>query len=137
MPTPRCVRAYEDTKSRRTLSVSLLGSHRYFWVWLLCTFCPIQADTIELTDMFGEIQSPNFPDSYPSDSEATWNISVPDGFRVKLYFMHFDLESSYLCEYDYVKVSTLACGQLGAAQLAAETAPWNNGQVTEGLWCNA
>ncbi|EMP37646.1 Mannan-binding lectin serine protease 1 [Chelonia mydas] len=54
--------------------------------------------------MFGEIQSPNFPDSYPSDSEMTWNISVPDGFRIKLYFMHFDLESSYLCEYDYVKV---------------------------------
>ncbi|XP_053165716.1 mannan-binding lectin serine protease 1 isoform X3 [Hemicordylus capensis] len=56
--------------------------------------------------MFGEIQSPNFPDSYPSDSEVNWNISVPDGFRVKLYFMHFDLESSYLCEYDYVKVES-------------------------------
>ncbi|XP_066475312.1 mannan-binding lectin serine protease 1 [Tiliqua scincoides] len=79
---------------------------RYLWVWSFCTFCLIQADTIELTDMFGEIQSPNFPDSYPSDSEATWNISVPDGFRIKLYFMHFDLESSYLCEYDYVKVES-------------------------------
>ncbi|XP_060098732.1 mannan-binding lectin serine protease 1 [Heteronotia binoei] len=56
--------------------------------------------------MFGEIQSPSFPDSYPSDSEVTWNISVPEGFRIKLYFMHFDLESSYLCEYDYVKVES-------------------------------
>ncbi|KAM9274722.1 mannan-binding lectin serine protease 1 [Cariama cristata] len=71
----------------------------FFCALLLCT-----ADAIELTDMFGEIQSPNFPDSYPSDSEMTWNISVPDGFKIKLYFMHFDLESSYLCEYDYVKI---------------------------------
>ncbi|XP_014348223.1 mannan-binding lectin serine protease 1 [Latimeria chalumnae] len=54
--------------------------------------------------MFGEIHSPNFPESYPSDSDIFWNVSVPNGFRIKLYFMHFDLESSYLCEYDYVKV---------------------------------
>lgn len=57
--------------------------------------------------MFGQIQSPGYPDSYPSDSRVTWNITVPEGFRIKLYFMHFNLESSYLCEYDYVKVRPL------------------------------
>ncbi|KAM6199049.1 mannan-binding lectin serine protease 1 [Sarcoramphus papa] len=77
---------------------------RYPLTWSFCALLLCVADAIELTDMFGEIQSPNFPDSYPSDSEVTWNISVPDGFKIKLYFMHFDLESSYLCEYDYVKV---------------------------------
>ncbi|XP_032633191.1 mannan-binding lectin serine protease 1 isoform X1 [Chelonoidis abingdonii] len=77
---------------------------RYLLAWSLCAFLFGSTAAIELMDMFGEIQSPNFPDSYPSDSEVTWNISVPEGFRIKLYFMHFDLESSYLCEYDYVKV---------------------------------
>uniref|UniRef100_K7F2C2 MBL associated serine protease 1 n=1 Tax=Pelodiscus sinensis TaxID=13735 RepID=K7F2C2_PELSI len=77
---------------------------RYLLAWSLCVFLLANAGAVELTDMFGEIQSPNFPESYPSDSEVTWNISVPDGFRIKLYFMHFDLESSYLCEYDYVKI---------------------------------
>ncbi|XP_034638572.1 mannan-binding lectin serine protease 1 isoform X2 [Trachemys scripta elegans] len=77
---------------------------KYLLAWSLCAFLFGSAAAIELTDMFGEIQSPNFPDSYPSDSDVIWNISVPDGFRIKLYFMHFDLESSYLCEYDYVKV---------------------------------
>ena len=62
------------------------------------------AHTVELNNMFGQIQSPGYPDSYPSDSKVTWNITVPEGFRIKLYFMHFNLESSYLCEYDYVKV---------------------------------
>ncbi|KAM9008543.1 LOW QUALITY PROTEIN: mannan-binding lectin serine protease 1-like [Ara ararauna] len=77
---------------------------RYPMTWAFCALLLYNVDAIELTDMFGEIQSPNFPDSYPSDSEVTWNISVPDGFKIKLYFMHFDLESSYLCEYDYVKI---------------------------------
>ncbi|XP_005876336.1 PREDICTED: mannan-binding lectin serine protease 1 isoform X3 [Myotis brandtii] len=64
------------------------------------------AHTVELNNMFGQIQSPGYPDSYPSDSRVTWNITVPEGFRIKLYFMHFNLESSYLCEYDFVKVET-------------------------------
>ncbi|XP_042194950.1 mannan-binding lectin serine protease 1 isoform X3 [Callorhinchus milii] len=67
--------------------------------------------------MYGYILSPNFPEGYPSDSDITWNISVPLGFRIKLYFMHFDLEPSYLCEYDFVKVESgaeqplLFCGK--------------------------
>lgn len=82
-----------------------------FWRLLLyhalCLALPeVSAHTVELNEMFGQIQSPGYPDSYPSDSEVTWNITVPEGFRIKLYFMHFNLESSYLCEYDYVKVET-------------------------------
>ncbi|XP_049631656.1 mannan-binding lectin serine protease 1 isoform X3 [Suncus etruscus] len=72
----------------------------------LCFWMKTLAHTVELNNMFGQIQSPGYPDSYPSDSEVTWNITAPEGFRIKLYFMHFNLESSYLCEYDYVKVET-------------------------------
>ncbi|XP_041920123.1 mannan-binding lectin serine protease 1 isoform X1 [Alosa sapidissima] len=62
------------------------------------------AGVIHLTDMYGTIQTPNFPESYPKESEVQWNISVPEGFQIRLYFMHFDVEPSYLCEYDYVKL---------------------------------
>ncbi|XP_034404381.1 mannan-binding lectin serine protease 1 isoform X2 [Cyclopterus lumpus] len=67
--------------------------------------------------MFGTLTSPLFPSSYPRDTQLRWNISVPDGFRVKLYFSHFDLEPSYLCEYDAVQVEAegevlaLFCGR--------------------------
>ncbi|XP_073482521.1 mannan-binding lectin serine protease 1 isoform X2 [Aquarana catesbeiana] len=70
-------------------------------LWLLC-----EGEVIILREMYGEIRTPNFPELYPSDSEVTWNITVPEGFRIKLYFIHFDLEPSYLCEYDYAKVET-------------------------------
>ncbi|XP_020725731.2 mannan-binding lectin serine protease 1 isoform X3 [Odocoileus virginianus] len=80
------------------------------WLLLSHALCfsllKASAHLVELNNMFGQIQSPGYPDSYPSDSELTWNITVPEGFRIKLYFMHFNLESSYLCEYDYVKVET-------------------------------
>ncbi|KAK7156732.1 hypothetical protein R3I94_006693 [Phoxinus phoxinus] len=65
---------------------------------------PVWTQVIHLTDMYGTIKSPNFPESYPKETELQWNISVPDGYQIRLYFMHFDIEPSYLCEYDYLKV---------------------------------
>ncbi|XP_047676480.1 mannan-binding lectin serine protease 1 isoform X3 [Tachysurus fulvidraco] len=62
------------------------------------------ARVLLLTDMYGTMRSPGFPEPYPRDSEVRWNISVPEGYQIRLYFMHFDIEPSYLCEYDYVKV---------------------------------
>uniref|UniRef100_UPI0037E7B9EA mannan-binding lectin serine protease 1 isoform X3 n=1 Tax=Semicossyphus pulcher TaxID=241346 RepID=UPI0037E7B9EA len=67
--------------------------------------------------MYGSLQSPNFPEPYPRETHSRWNISVLPGFLIKLYFSHFDLEPSYLCEYDYVKVEAdgevlaLFCGR--------------------------
>ncbi|XP_051966147.1 mannan-binding lectin serine protease 1-like [Xyrauchen texanus] len=65
---------------------------------------PLWTQVIHLTDMYGTIQSPNFPESYPKQTEIQWNITVPDGYQIRLHFMHFDIEPSYLCEYDYLKV---------------------------------
>ncbi|OXB77243.1 UNVERIFIED_CONTAM: hypothetical protein H355_002235 [Colinus virginianus] len=67
--------------------------------------------------MYGRITSPDFPNTYPNHKERTWNVTVPKGYAVRIYFTHFNLELSYQCEYDYVKLSssgkTLAtlCGQ--------------------------
>lgn len=64
----------------------------------------LAAPELLLSGMYGILRSPNFPEPYPWETELRWNISVPNGFQIKLYFSHFDLEPSYLCEYDYVKV---------------------------------
>nr|XP_014266320.1 mannan-binding lectin serine protease 1 isoform X3 [Maylandia zebra] len=75
------------------------------------------AQQLSLSGMYGSLCSPNFPEPYPRDMQLRWNVSVPDGFQIKLYFSHFDLEPSYLCEYDYVKVEAegevlaLFCGK--------------------------
>ncbi|XP_030041483.1 mannan-binding lectin serine protease 2 isoform X3 [Microcaecilia unicolor] len=79
-----------------------------FWPWpclLLIAFCS-GTDVIQLTEMSGRIVSPGFPEFYPNEMKKTWNITVPKGYIIKIYFTYFDLELSYMCEYDYVKISS-------------------------------
>lgn len=85
-------------------------------VLLLCVSA-VWARVLLLTDMYGTLRSPSFPEPYPKDSEVQWNISVSEGYQIRLYFMHFNIEPSYLCEYDYVKVSSFGYLDLGQVAL--------------------
>uniref|UniRef100_A0A8D0E1P5 Complement C1s n=1 Tax=Salvator merianae TaxID=96440 RepID=A0A8D0E1P5_SALMN len=58
----------------------------------------------DATSMYGEILSPNYPQSYPNNAQESWEISVPSGYGIHLYFTHLDIEPSENCEYDFVKV---------------------------------
>lgn len=54
--------------------------------------------------MYGEILSPNYPQAYPNEVVKIWDIEVPEGFGVHLYFTHLDIELSENCAYDSVQV---------------------------------
>lgn len=54
--------------------------------------------------LFGRLASPGFPGAYANHQERRWALTAPPGYRLRLYFTHFHLELSYLCEYDFVKV---------------------------------
>uniref|UniRef100_A0A3B4WEB7 CUB domain-containing protein n=1 Tax=Seriola lalandi dorsalis TaxID=1841481 RepID=A0A3B4WEB7_SERLL len=87
----------------------------------------VDVQLLSLSDMYGSLQSPNFPEPYPRETELRWNVSVPRGFQIKLYFSHFDLEPSYLCEYDFVKVRHQ--GNMGSFSLLRE-ACYCTGEIT-------
>lgn len=54
--------------------------------------------------VFGRLASPGFPGTYGNNQEQRWTLTAPPGYRLRLYFTHFHLELSHLCEYDFVKV---------------------------------
>jgi len=49
----------------------------------------------------GQITSPNYPNNYDNHTNCTWNITVPEGFRVLLHFRNFTLHKD---DGDYVQV---------------------------------
>lgn len=84
----------------KTSAISSSSFLRY-----LIFFClPVWADA---ASMYGEILSPNYPQVYPNDLQESWEIEVPPGYGIHLYFTHMDLEPSHNCEYDSVKVLSL------------------------------
>lgn len=61
--------------------------------------------------VFGRLASPGFPGKYGNHQDRSWTLTAPPGYRLRLYFTHFDLELSYRCEYDFVKVPDRVLGQ--------------------------
>lgn len=60
----------------------------------------------QLTNMSGWFSTPNFPSNYPGNTECSWNISIPAGYKIYLTFLEFELEEcGSSCTCDYVEVS--------------------------------
>ncbi|KAM4705286.1 LOW QUALITY PROTEIN: cubilin [Rhinophrynus dorsalis] len=57
-----------------------------------------------LTALQGTITSPGYPAVYPHGMNCTWFISVPPGNLIRLIFTSFNLETSYICRYDYLEI---------------------------------
>ncbi|XP_052870734.1 tolloid-like protein 2, partial [Anopheles cruzii] len=86
----------------------------------------------------GTIQSPSFPEQYPTIKECVWEIVALPQHKITLNFTHFDLEGNTFyqaseCEYDYVAVlSKSPDGSLhkhgsfcGSSVPPAVTSEWN------------
>ncbi|XP_012861476.2 complement C1s subcomponent [Echinops telfairi] len=85
-------------------------------MWFIVLF-PLLSWVYAEPTMYGEILSPNYPQTYPNELEKSWDIEVPEGYGIRLYFTHLDLELSENCAYDYVQITSaghvegILCGQ--------------------------
>ncbi|XP_044726579.1 cubilin-like [Chrysoperla carnea] len=57
-----------------------------------------------LKENIGVVKSPNNLAGYPTNTVCKWLIMAPPGFIVQLTWVNFDLEQSYNCSADYVRV---------------------------------
>ncbi|XP_072684516.1 mannan-binding lectin serine protease 2 isoform X1 [Canis lupus baileyi] len=96
---------------------------------LLCGWAAAAPGPAWSQPLFGRLASPGFPGAYANHQERRWALTAPPGYRLRLYFTHFHLELSYLCEYDFVKLSSgtevlaTLCGQ---ESTDTERAPGND-----------
>uniref|UniRef100_I3K577 complement subcomponent C1r n=1 Tax=Oreochromis niloticus TaxID=8128 RepID=I3K577_ORENI len=54
--------------------------------------------------MYGEVQSPLYPQPYPPNLQEQWDLAVPEGYQIRLTFTHLDIEASANCYYDSLTV---------------------------------
>ncbi|XP_077332677.1 ovochymase-2-like [Lithobates pipiens] len=57
-----------------------------------------------LSGSSGSFSSLNYPSSYENNKICAWEITVPDGKVVHLWFTEFQVESSTLCSSDHITV---------------------------------
>lgn len=72
-------------------------------MWSLVLLSLVAGAQAEPT-MHGEILSPNYPQAYPNEVEKSWDLEVPEGYGIRLYFTHVDIELSEDCAYDSVRI---------------------------------
>ncbi|XP_028984800.1 complement C1r subcomponent-like [Betta splendens] len=79
--------------------------------WTLCILCFLCVSVGQSQDqsdaepaMYGEVHSPDYPQPYAPNLQVQWELSVPEGFHIRLTFTHMDIEASAGCYYDALKV---------------------------------
>ncbi|XP_020369517.1 complement C1s subcomponent [Rhincodon typus] len=74
------------------------------WIIVLLLLMRLAFCSISLRGFQGQFTSLNYPQGYPNDEQQSWDIQVPRGYGIKLYFSHIDIEPSANCAYDYVQI---------------------------------
>ena len=62
-----------------------------FWVYKIS----LSDCAVTITQPFGVITSPGFPQLYRNGIDCTWNIQLSSGQLIHFFFLQFDVEDDY------------------------------------------
>ena len=90
----------------RRVNIEILGEKRFERVLNYNFFSVADGNCghIIFTERTGEFKTPDYPKTYPSHSKCSWLIKAPSGYKIKLQYFDFVLESSFNCNSDNVKI---------------------------------
>lgn len=66
--------------------------------------CKEASCTYHITSYSGEIESPNWPESYPAKKDCAWLLTTTPGHRIALSFVEFEVEPHQECAYDHIAI---------------------------------
>lgn len=90
---------------------------------------------IIITGLTGMIQSPLFPEKYPHDRTKIWIIRGPRPGKIRIHFMHFDLEYHNECRYDFVEIRDGSeANAESVGRFCGKTLPASFESSGNGLW---
>ncbi|CAK8680217.1 unnamed protein product [Clavelina lepadiformis] len=96
----------------------------------VCSISICDVDNSTLTNASGVLASPNFPDHYPNSVLCSTTILAPADHVIAISFLHFQLESESLCDFDYLEITD---GPDGEVELCGSELPRFNLSVTNSL----
>lgn len=79
--------------------------------------------------LLGRVESPGYPHGYPPHATYNWSRCAKKGHSISLRLIHLDLEDSYECENDAVKVFSnkkiisVLCGKKNLEELQSSVNP--------------
>ncbi|XP_072535267.1 complement C1r-A subcomponent-like [Salminus brasiliensis] len=75
------------------------------FIWLLFMFMnmKIQSSAFQ-TVMYGQVQSPYYPEHYPAPLHEHWDLAVPQGYQIRINFNYLNIKPSQDCRNDSLKI---------------------------------
>lgn len=77
-------------------------------VFLVYVFFLILVCGGELTEAYGNINSPGYPGNYPPNRDCYWRVGVEPGLLITFAFGTLSMEHHPDCEHDYLEVNITA-----------------------------
>ncbi|XP_036434174.1 complement C1s subcomponent-like [Colossoma macropomum] len=72
-------------------------------IWILAIYMNIQSFAFQPV-MYGEVQSPHYPEHSPSPLHEHWDLEVPKGYQIQLNFSYINIKPSQDCRNDFLKI---------------------------------
>ncbi|XP_053349858.1 complement C1s-1 subcomponent-like [Clarias gariepinus] len=78
----------------------------FYLIWIFSIFINVQNCSFVFTSvMYGELQSPNYPEHYSAPLDKHWDVKVPLGYHIQLNFNYLNIKPSQHCRNDSLTIS--------------------------------
>ncbi|KAH0546089.1 bone morphogenetic protein 1 homolog [Cotesia glomerata] len=92
------------SQSDRMLMTYVKTSDKKDYYGFMASYYKTCGGDVDINNNFVFLESPNFPDNYPPNSQCAWNISYPQNNTLRIINYFFNTKESSGCENDFLEI---------------------------------